>query len=1436
VRSLDSRRSTFAAAALGFAALSLLAQARPCRAAALEVVSSDAKGVTLQFTLPNHKVSSVDRPEGTFWRIESPGLKSTVAEEGRPLLPAEAALLGMPAGTVPSLRVLEQTMVDVPELDGKELEPLGKSEFHPDGKDLSPTRVFYRDAAYYDSGRAWPAQAAELGVTGSWRHQRVVSIRVQPFQVDPAQRHVRMVVSATIRVDFVPASGARPQTATGLGPESSLEGTNAPPPSVSDDRWEGLYRRALINYAAARAFRTAPPSPVHRGVGGGAYRLDAAGGTTAGVAYDPTAEWTVRVDTTGVWRVTYAQLAAQGFPAGTPVAQLALTRREYAGGQVPPYLRVPVPIQVVEGAGGTAGTFDAQDALVFYGQSWTERARPSDFRRRYGDYDVFYLGVDPAQGGARMSVVSADLGLTSPARPTSFPSYRKYEKRFYYLATPRDTCAGSMSWTFPYSDQAFSDSLTMWTPDVDLTGTVRFQARLLGISLSPYQHTMWLRWKRPSDGQLTPVATRTWGGRDELSTDTTFTADRIGPGANSLNFRGYSYDAVDPEGGPSGGSIQSYAVTYPRRYRAFQNGLEFNSSDASGDVELEVDGFTAASLPTVTVYDVTDSTAPRVLAVPPGLVRSTASGVWAARFQDQVPPATRRRYWAAIAPPQVPDAAVARAAQVGATAIWDAPGRPELVIVTPEEFRPAAERLAAHRRTQGFDVLVAPEGEVYDAFDGGRRSDWAIRRLFEYAFARWNARFAVLFGDASDDARGELGASDKDWIPAHLISGPVGTSSGQELSASDYWYINDLDNSSPPGPACTNSEPDPFPEMAIGRLPVGSVAQADGLVDKLMAYDSSDREASWRHKLLLVPDDAYSFASFFGEASTLYCFRNEEQVFEAVSNELENIVRNEGGYQDMNVEQFRLREKLLPLNRPVPGDPSLCMPLVPDLSNSRAYVESYTGPQLRTDLADGCLVFNYQGHGSARVLAHESLWQALRGVQDVDFVFNEGKPYFFLSFSCHVNQFSLWVERQAGESLGESMIVGPLNPPRPSAGAIGSYASTNYELLPSDRTGRNQLNNWLFRAMFVDPPSDQFLGQSGARVLLGEALTLGAVNSSANTFGLERRAIQTYCLLGDPSTPLETGAPRLYATANGQPQASGVRYQPGTPADSVALVVDLVDESRIDDLTLSVTGEGARVVDPSEYTISPTYPDTLNGGGGRRYLLTWNARPQAKDADLTVGCKDRSGLAASFTLPLRLETRLFANGQSINDGDVAPSTGAYQMVVNSPARLNETDFVFTVDGSLPAGFAAAPAPTDSSRRLWVLSWPGTYDTGSHDAVLTLPGGAVRRVSFLTSNEPRVALSKVFAFPSPFAAPPVTINFTLDSDRPSTVAVKVYSVSGSLVYQRVESAVSPGYHQWIWDGTDSYGAALANGTYLYNVVAEDDRGLRAVERGKLARLR
>jgi hypothetical protein len=797
---------------------------------------------------------------------------------------------------------------------------------------------------------------------------------------------------------------------------------------------------------------------------------------------------------------------------------------------------------------------------------------------------------------------------------------------------------------------------------------------------------------------------------------------------------------------------------------------------------------------------------------------------------------TRRRYAAfAGAPPTVPDAAVAAATTAEGSPVWSPPGRPDYVLVTPDEFIGPARRLAAHRRTQGFDVLVAPLSEVYDAFDGGRRSEWAIRRLLEFAFAKWGSRFAMLFGDASEDPQNFLAESDRDWVPAMLIQGPVvGSSLGPELSASDFWYVSDLSRSVPPGPPCQNTPPDLYADMSVGRLPAGSLTQANAMVDRLIAYDTQDREGSWRSRVTLVPDDAYAYGSFSsGDVSPQYCYRSEEEVFEKLCNTLEGVLRDEAGYRDLDVDQFRLREKLLPLNRPLPGCFSVNSP---EFSAVRSYMSTTVAPQFRTDLSQGALIVNWQGHGSAVVLAHETLFQSFGTAQDIDFVSNEGKPFFFLAFSCHVNQFTDRREKRLSDCLGENMVIGPQNPPRPSAGAIASYASTNFELLPSDYTGRNHLNVWLFRSMFVDPPHDPLLGERGARVLLGETMDLGHALMLANTFGLETRAVQTYCLLGDPATFLSTGAPRLYATANDQPVSSGARYQPGAPGDSVVFALDLVDESRIDDVQLSITGEGARPVAPDEAVFSPTYPDTANGGGGRRYQIQWNVRPEFKDADLTVSGRDRTGLTTSFTLLLRLEARLFVNGQLIGNGDPAPSSGNYQFVVSSPAQLEETDLSLTVDGQPVPGLVVAPAATDSSRRLWTLSWPGSYETGSHDAVVSFPGGAQRRTTFLTSSEPRVALRQVFVFPSPFAAPPVTFNFTLDSDRPTDVLIKIYSVSGQLVYQQVEPALAPGYHQVLWDGRDQRGDELANGAYLYTVIAADDRGLRAVERGRLARLR
>src|SRR6185503_10932565 len=93
----------------GTAPVARAAAAQP----ALRILTSDATGVTLRFELPAVQVTKLERPEGRFARIEVADLRAALAVEGRPVLPSESALLGLPPGTIASVRVLEETVRDL---------------------------------------------------------------------------------------------------------------------------------------------------------------------------------------------------------------------------------------------------------------------------------------------------------------------------------------------------------------------------------------------------------------------------------------------------------------------------------------------------------------------------------------------------------------------------------------------------------------------------------------------------------------------------------------------------------------------------------------------------------------------------------------------------------------------------------------------------------------------------------------------------------------------------------------------------------------------------------------------------------------------------------------------------------------------------------------------------------------------------------------------------------------------------------------------------------------------------------------------------------------------------------------------------------------------------------------------------------------------------
>ena len=149
---------------------------------------------------------------------------------------------------------------------------------------------------------------------------------------------------------------------------------------------------------------------------------------------------------------------------------------------------------------------------------------------------------------------------------------------------------------------------------------------------------------------------------------------------------------------------------------------------------------------------------------------------------------------------------------------WAASHDGELLIISHAAFMDALAPLVARRVQEGWTVQIADVQDVYDEQGFGDKSPAAIRAFIQRARASWRVppRFVLFVGDATFDPRNFMGKGDFDFVPTRLID------TAAMETASDDWFVDD--------------DLDGVPEIAIGRLPVRTAAQASAIVGKLLAY------------------------------------------------------------------------------------------------------------------------------------------------------------------------------------------------------------------------------------------------------------------------------------------------------------------------------------------------------------------------------------------------------------------------------------------------------------------------------------------------------------------------------------------------------------------------------------------------------------------------
>ncbi len=503
----------------------------------------------------------------------------------------------------------------------------------------------------------------------------------------------------------------------------------------------------------------------------------------------------ISVQAEGWYALTGSQLAAAGFDTSRNSSQLRL----FAEG-------IEQPLLIVAKQTGALGP---NDSIQFYG---------TGIDTPFSGTRVYWL-INGTQPGLR--ILPAPANSSAAVGPSSFLATVLLEQRTTYFAALLNG---------DNADNYFGAAVT--TEPVDQTLTISHLDPNSGIAPS-----LNVALQGVTDGQPHSVSV-------ELNGVSLGTISFFGQAAGTSTFAISNSQLVEGtntvtlaalEGENDVSLVQSITLQYPHTYAADSNWLD---ATAPANTKLSIGGFTNGN---VQVFDTTN---PAAIAQIPGTVTASNSGF---SIEITVPGgANTQRSLVAFSSDQIaaPAGLVAHAPN---TALAGREGVDE-IIVTTSDFQPTLSPLLSLRSAQGRQVQVVTMDELYDAFNYGERTPFALKDYLQRAEYVWRNRpqDVLLIGNASVDPRNYLGFGYFDFVPTRIIE------TAAFKTASDDWF--------------SDFQQTGFPTIPTGRLPVRTAAEASLVISKIVNYERGLSNGSWNSQALFVADQ--NIGADFSAAAT----------------------------------------------------------------------------------------------------------------------------------------------------------------------------------------------------------------------------------------------------------------------------------------------------------------------------------------------------------------------------------------------------------------------------------------------------------------------------------------------------------------------------------------------------------------------------------------
>ncbi len=699
-----------------------------------------------------------------------------------------------------------------------------------------------------------------------------------------------------------------------------------------------------------------------------------------------------------------------------------------------------------------------------------------------------------------------------------------------------------------------------------------------------------------------------------------------------------------------------------------------------------------------------------------------------------------------------------------------------LIITHPSLLGPALEKFVAHRSRCSYwsdkvhpSIMAVTTQQIYDQFSSGLVDPVAIRNFLKWSLVHWQQPplYVLMVGAPTYDFKDHLSLGRPLLVPSFEIGNSV----------SDDWFVQ-----------LTN---DRHMDMIIGRFPVDSEEELAVLVDKIVQYDEEAPLGNWRSRLILAADDV---------------FRKQDQYAE---------------------DFIFLRDSEVLANDPASDDFDLVKIYLADYPWDRTFNKPLAQQALVNAFQQGALFINFFGHANWNMLTHESLLRTPLHLPDLR---NRDRLPVLYAGTCEIAR----IDDPHFDAMAEALLL------YPEGGTIACIGSARWNM--------HQASFNVSRAFY----KNLFTPSLRGGLTIGQALTAAKI-----TAGFPDQT-ETMFLLGDPALKMPIPTHQLLCqvqpdtlSATRRISISGsIMNNAGRDTTFYGFCeLRLYDSAVIKKNLLYTYSAPGRLVYQGTPAIVQgrlqtdffTQSDTLHGGCFAKLVAYACQRKESGTDRLlqAVGAMDslcmlnHISTASTERDTVGPEMDILVAGRSTEPGlsDVSLTTP-----VLLSGRLSDMASGFALPVQEPNGFMlkideqtlenfpqkANIQFVDAGLKQFDFFYELSHlELGRHHFKLMAADRALNRSYWELDVEvvpADLTLESVLNYPNPVSDHTV---FTFTLSREAFIQIKIYTVTGRCI-RKLDGHGQQGFNQFPpegWDGRDEEGDFVANGVYLYKVIAD-----------------